>query len=200
MSYSASKTWVSEETKEFENWVKTRDSMMCIAPKSPFIPKSFREWLCYKVLKKEDERRKVLRDLTARQTRSDKKTARINRIFAGKILNDQLSLVLASKSIWSPLLGSANSGQFAAWPTYDEYKHEGDDRNKSRYSRFPPLPREPGNETVNWKQRKPLDQHAFDELGRQLIRENDECETGLGDIAMFVGSSFLRFLDAGKPF
>lgn len=199
MSYTASKTWVSEETQEFENWVKIRDSMTRIAPKSPFIPRTFQEWLSYKVLKKEDDRQKALQALISKQRKSNDRAMGMKRIFEGKTVNDQLSLVLASKSIWRPSIGSAHTDKFAPWPTHEEYKHEGDYRSRSGYSRFPPLPREPGNETVNWKQRKPLNQHLFDEVGRHVAREDDESDLSLGDIVEFIGSSFFGSLDMGKP-
>lgn len=177
MSHTASKTWISDETREFEAWVKIRDSMSRISPKSPFVPKTFKEWLAYQVSKREEERQRIVRKIISKQANPKRKGRVVNPAMGGRLFDDQLALVLAKDTIWRPLQDRGRGRPRAPWPTHDEFKHEGDDRNKSGYSRFPPLPREPGNETVNWKQRKPLKQTEFDEVGRPAVG-SDEEKTG----------------------
>ncbi|EAS36114.1 uncharacterized protein CIMG_01468 [Coccidioides immitis RS] len=199
MSYSASKTWVSPQTKELETWTKIRDSIMRISPRSPFIPKTFADWLEHRVAIKEDQLRKVARKIARISGRDDRQEITIHPVLGVKEIEDRRALVLARETIWRQSLESFPGRRLAPWPSYEEYKHEGDDRSKSGYRRFLPLPRDPGNVTVNWKQRKPLPQYLFDEVGRRTTVDNEEDkEPGLDELlAMeFVGASLILLLDS----
>ncbi|PGH27273.1 hypothetical protein AJ80_00983 [Polytolypa hystricis UAMH7299] len=172
MSHTASKTWVSKETKEYEAWTKVRDSVVHISPLSPYIPKSFGEWIALKIAQKEAICSRIARRIATRnETRDHAAVIAVSPALGVKELSDNLSLVLARETIWVPVERYPADRLLAAWPTIDELKHEGDDRSKSGYSRFPPLPRDPGNETVNWKQRSPLAQRPFDDVGRPIIAD-----------------------------
>ena len=59
----------------------------------------------------------------------------------------------------------------APWPSYEEMKEEGNERNTSQYRRFLALPREPCNDTVNWKQRKAIPMLPFDEVWKLPSRD-----------------------------
>ncbi|WEW60836.1 hypothetical protein PRK78_006324 [Emydomyces testavorans] len=198
MSHTTSKTWVSPEAKEFETWAKVRDAISRISPRSPFAPKTFADWLAHRVAVKEDQLRNVASKIATVKKREGYEEVSLLPIFRGKQIEDQLALVLARETIWRPSLEPRPGRRIAPWPSYEEYKHEGDDRNKSGYSRFPPLPRDPGNETVNWKQRKPLDQYVFDEVGRRTTADEEEKAPAVDETfaAELIGASFLLLLDS----
>ncbi|EEQ33621.1 hypothetical protein McanMca71_004610 [Microsporum canis] len=199
MSHTTSKTWVSAETKEFEAWAKIRDAMIYVAPKSPFVPTTFKEWLSLKLLRKEEDRHRVALSLATKQRKLNKAATKLDRVFRGKKLGDQLGLVLAAETIWGPSSDPGSGRWNASWPTHDEYKHEGDDRCRSGYSRFPPLPREIANDTVNWKQRKPVEQYPFDKVGKVMVKScSGAAEISIGNAVGFIGRSFIRDLDFGK--
>ncbi|EEP80286.1 predicted protein [Uncinocarpus reesii 1704] len=198
MSYTASKTWISPQTKEIETWAKIRDSITRISPHSPFIPTTFSDWLAHRVAIKEDQLQKVTSKIEKIREREDDEDIPLLPVFGGKKMKDQLALVLAQKTIWRLGLEPPEGRHLAPWPSYDEYKHEGDDRNKSGYSRFPPLPRDPGNATVNWKQRKPLEQFLFDEVGRRATDDSEEqANTADEPLAIeLIGEALLLLLNS----
>ncbi|EFR03892.1 hypothetical protein MGYG_06890 [Nannizzia gypsea CBS 118893] len=199
MSHTTSKTWVSEETREYEAWARARDSMSYVAPKSPFVPATFKEWLALKLLKKEEDKRKIAQSLAMKQKKLNKITMKTDKLFRGKRLRDRLGLVLATETIWGPLSDPGSGRQNAYWPSREEFKHEGDDRCRSGYSRFPPLPRVLANATVNWKQRKPVIQYEFDEVGKVKAKGDDDAtDISIANAVRLIGKSFIRDLDFGK--
>src|SRR5438034_4695968 len=154
MAHTASKTWVSELTKEYEAFVKVRDSMGHVAPNSPFIPRTFADWIAHRIEVKEEEYNDITSKIALREATRNKSVLISERpVLKGREFGDHRALVLAMESIWISSVAPRPGRPQAPWPSYEEFKHEGDDRSRSGYSRFPPLPRDPGNITVNWKQR-----------------------------------------------
>ena len=82
----------------------------------------------------------------------------------GRIFFDGRSIVLCQQTMWNPWYSPTDVRPQAPWPCAEEMKEEGDERNTSRFGRFPGLPRVPGNETVNWKQKNYLPPLPFDEV------------------------------------
>ncbi|KAL1958137.1 hypothetical protein VTO42DRAFT_4992 [Malbranchea cinnamomea] len=198
VSHTASKTWLSEQTREYETWVKIREALARISPSSPFTPKTFAEWIAHRLARMEEEKRRMLAKIAEKESRKKMPTVTVRRVFWGKILSDHLGLVLARESIWTAFSKPAPGRRLALWPTYEEFRHEGDDRSKSGYSRFLPLPRDPGNETVNWKQRRPLTPYLFDHIEHSPLRARSDSIEDL-DLAEqetdYVGESLLKSLD-----
>ncbi|KAK2768476.1 hypothetical protein FQN54_000331 [Arachnomyces sp. PD_36] len=196
MSHTASKTWVSDETKEHETFVKVRDTMSHVVPRSPFVPWTFTEWVAHRLATKEDAHKDVVRQIENKLSGGKKfKRIPLDPAMGGKAFDDHLACVLARESIWTPSDSPIPGRPAAPWPTYEEFKHEGDDRNKSGFSRFPPLPRDPGNATVNWKQRSPLTQLSFDETGKPTMA-GEEAPLGMEDqMLVLIGNELLRELD-----
>lgn len=169
MSHTFSKTWVSEETKEYEIWARIRDEMARICPHSPFVPKMFKEWLRHRVAIKEYDSTEIMQRIIYK-TKKDGAIVPMDTVLGGRKFDDRRTLVLARESIWRVPAEEIRPGLvLAPWPTHEEYKHEGDDRNKSGYSRPPPLPRGPGNETVNGNVRRHYpNRHLMKWAGWQL--------------------------------
>lgn len=109
-------------------------------------------------------------------------------------------------------LGGVSECITADWPSTQEYKAEGDGRipNDPKYNRFLPVPRKPGNETVNFQQLKFLDQHGFDMVhcgsSKKKPTEEDvfflEFEIGMDDgfwseesATHFLGENLVAELD-----
>lgn len=199
MSHTTSKTWVSEETREYEAWMRVRDSMSYVVPRSPFVPTTFKEWLALRLFKKVEDKHRMARSLAIKQQKFCKTATKTDKLFRGRRLRDRLGLVLAAETIWGPLSDPGSGRQNAYWPSRDEFKHEGDDRCRSGYSRFPPLPRVLANETVNWKQRKPIAQYEFDKVGKVKTKEDyNATDISIAAAVRYIGKSFIRDLDFGK--
>ena len=161
MSHTASRSWISDEVREKENFMKLRDLLGHFVPRSPLIPQTLPEWLTFKVastvakvaaMRNRVETREALKSTDQRYIGS----TMISKIQpALQLPQDFRSAVLALPTIW--VSGAADPYRLQApWPEYEELKHEGDDRSRSSYGRFLPLPRKPGNITVNWKAREML--------------------------------------------
>ncbi|PGH36838.1 hypothetical protein GX50_00295 [[Emmonsia] crescens] len=191
MSHTASQTWVSKKTKEREAWGRVRNMMVYVAPKSPFTPRTFRGWIAHRLAWMEEERGRIVSQAITRRANENgwSEQAPVGPVLGGKKLPDGLALVLARETIWVRRRGYPSVRKLAPWPSYEELKHEGDDRSKSGYSRFPPLPRGRGNETVNWKQRAPVKQRRFDEVGRPVL-EVRSVHT------QYLESEMLKFVDS----
>ena len=99
--------------------------------------------------------------------------------FGGRNFNDGRGSVLAWQTTWTPWKPCQKAGlgmtgedrPEALWPCAEEMKEEGNERNTSQFSRFVPLPRVPGNPTVNWKQKKVLPMLSFDEIWQLPSKE-----------------------------
>lgn len=185
-------TWVSDDTKERDNFRKMRSNVGFVAPNSPFIPADINDWLIHRVATLVDTVREIERSVALKRM---KKASVCNEVIlpalGGTQFGDFRSTVLARKTIWRPDEIENPSRPQAPWPDSSERKHEGYQRVRSGYSRFPPLPRVPGNPTVNWKQRSPINAYDFDQVGQPVVMqesttENDRC------MELFLGMSLLQ--------
>ena len=194
MSHTSSRTWVAPKTIEQEKYGVVYQNLkkMEFIPRSPFVPRNINEWLDHRIAFAEDARSDEAKRLHNKQTRrklnSSPAKAQIHPAFGGRVLCDLgRSPVLSSLSIWSPWYVAGSGFPQAPWPSIEEMKEEGDERNTSGFGRFPPLPRVPGNETVVWKQRQvveafPLDRvWEFPWLGPIRIDESSSMEELIGD-------------------
>lgn len=187
---------MSESTKEYEAFVKVRDSMTYIAPNSPFVPPTFADWIAHRIEVKEEEYKDIASKIALREaTRNKSAQFPLRPILKGREFEDHRALVLAMESIWISSLAPRPGRPQAPWPSYEELKHEGDDRSRSGYSRFPPLPRDPGNITVNWKQRSPLRQFRFDEVGRPSMPFDGSSYQHEGGTLYLIGQALFSELD-----
>lgn len=183
MSHTFSKTWVSEEMKERDRYFDTLQNLerMHLVPRSPFLPTTLATWYAYRLESKAAEIQEMKRKIAlraaaakAKKRATDPSGGRILPIFGGKTFNDNRSAVLALESIWCPWsVGTAEKPE-APWPTRDEMEFEGDERVTSGFSRFPPLPRVVGNETVTWKCKANILGHPFDHIWTLPTAQNTE--------------------------
>lgn len=136
--------------------------------RSPFVPKNMSEWLAHRVAFAEDARLEEMRKLSDKQAASEssssKEKVRILPAFGGKQFRDNRSSALSMPTIWTPTYEPSEEFPQAPWPSAEEMKEEGDERNTSGFGRFPALPRVPGNETVVWKQKNVIEAFPFDKV------------------------------------
>ncbi|RJE18077.1 hypothetical protein PHISCL_09581 [Aspergillus sclerotialis] len=193
-SHTASKTWVSDQAKEKEAFAKFTDSCVHIAPSSPFIPRTWQEWLKQRLWLKEKAYRDELRRLQEIE-RVQRRNMVTERAFSSKPMNDHRSSVLALETIWLPSLDPAPQRPRAPWPGIDELKYEGSYRGISGFCRFHPLPRVPGNTTAHWKQRSPLKPFSFDRVGSPSARWGEPAVDCDERMVFLVGESLMIELE-----
>jgi hypothetical protein len=180
MSYTSSKTWVAPKMAEQEKFDIARNNLekMEFIPRSPFVPKTMDEWLAHRIAFAEDAKQEELKRLSDKQAASGPTSmggkVRVVPPLVGKRFRDNRSTVLALQSTWTPWYEPTEKHPQAPWPSPEEMKEEGDERNTSGFGRFPPLPRVPGNETVVWKQKNMIVPHPFDGVWRLPKIETDQ--------------------------
>ncbi|KAL8687092.1 MAG: hypothetical protein Q9224_005255 [Gallowayella concinna] len=100
------------------------------------------------------------------------------------------------ETIWCPWDEATENHPQAPWPAKEEMREEGDERHTSQFGRFLALPRNPGNETVTYKQRSVVRQHHLDRVWDVpgLDDEGEWCEEDV--MGELVGPGLMRELDS----
>lgn len=201
MTYTYSKTWVAPEMAEKERYaiVKANLERMNLVPRSPFLPRTLAQWIEHRVewsaMVAAKERRKLRLMKENYEDENGKPRPKIFPAFGGKRFNDNRSAVLALPTIWCPWAESTYEHPRAPWPSQEEMKEEGDERNSSIFRRFPALPRVPGNETVVYKQKNLIVSYPMDKvwelptLEAEIPPEDDERMEEL------LGIEMMKLLD-----
>ncbi|KAF7556499.1 hypothetical protein G7046_g6277 [Stylonectria norvegica] len=149
-TWSQSKRWMSQETKERLTFQRLVLNLHYIgADNSPFVPQSPAELTAFKADIAEKQRRKLAAEVDRRLAKSqlrkdgvdhsDKKPDQPSELFGGKKLTDGLSTVFAADSCFNNSTPTRDEDRID-WPTLAELKEEGDKR-AGRYGRYFPLPR-----------------------------------------------------------
>lgn len=187
-AHSQSKTWKSNDTKEKDQYARLSTLLHHFVPESPFVPRSYPVWVQHRTSMNAMEMDNMKRNIAIKQSRNtvDAKIA-IKPALEGKTFDDNRSAVLAHETIWAPWSLPSDKHPEALWPDRNEFQYEGDDRAKSEVGRFLPLPRKPGNETVNWKAREQLQPYRpLDHVG--MFKED-----GTPDLEMRQGCDGLHW-------
>ncbi|TQB68292.1 hypothetical protein MPDQ_003698 [Monascus purpureus] len=114
MSHTFSKTWVSDRVKEHNAFIKFRLGCIRIAPKSCFIPQKLSEWIDHRLWTIENK-----------MSLSQKRTSELGqgpKLFYGKKFEDNLSPVLAERTVWATIHPSR---ALDPWPNNIELKGKG---------------------------------------------------------------------------
>ncbi|RHZ72195.1 hypothetical protein CDV55_106889 [Aspergillus turcosus] len=192
MSYTSSKTWMSDMIQEFGRFVRISKESVFITPESPNVPQGYFEWLEHRVFIIQRAQEAVSRRRTLRASQPANQAKTSIQPFGGKTFKDSRSSVLAMETIWLPSTSLPTERPVAPWPCSDELTSEGTLRGMSGYSRFPPLPRVPGNETVNWRKRAPIMPYPFDTFGRRSLGHIAGAPDTEDEMAFFVGQALLE--------
>ncbi|KAL8741303.1 MAG: hypothetical protein Q9190_006076 [Brigantiaea leucoxantha] len=155
---------------------------------SPFIPHTFDEYLVHKAEYLDDRKEKVRARFSGK--------LQIHPALGGRHFEDGRSAVLAQPTVWCQWYNATEEYPEAPWPSKEEMKEEGDERHTSQFGRFLALPRNPGNETVTYKQRTPVTQHCLDKIWT-IPRPDDEGETMEESVMeKLLGTEFFEEIDS----
>lgn len=150
-SWSQSKRWVSQETRERTAFQKLMHNLHYMgADKSPFIPSTPAELTEFKIAqadRKSKSMAETLRRMEERRHRRRKAQEEGDsgdddkpELFGGRKMPDHLSPFFAQESCFNEDPPSQGSKLVADWPSRGELKEEGD-RRAAHYGRYFPLPR-----------------------------------------------------------
>lgn len=187
---------------EQEKFATVMDNLtrMELIPRSPFVPRTMNEWLAHRVAFGEDMKEIEMRKLADREAAAEAcqgtPRVRIDPPFAGKKFYDNRGPVCSEQTIWSPWYQPTEDHPQAMWPSHEEMKEEGDERNTSGFGRFPALPRVPGNETVVWKQKNVVMAYPFDKVWKLPTIEPEEQFDDEHIMEQLIGSDLLNHLNA----
>ncbi|ODA80977.1 hypothetical protein RJ55_03937 [Drechmeria coniospora] len=149
-SWSHSKRWVSEGTRERAAFARTMSNMHHIgADKSPFIPHSLSELAALKIQIADANRHELaqnvgrkLEELERRRILAEQGEKhvdiKVEKLFWGRLLDSKLSPVFASDNCFNACEPGAHHR--VNWPSLAELKDEGE-RRGVRFRRYLPLPR-----------------------------------------------------------
>lgn len=174
-SWSHSKRWMSEETKERMAYSKMMLNLRHIgADKSPFIPQNIAELAAFKADVAEANQEELTRTvgrrlaefrrrqgLTQQQTGHGQKDVKVGKLLGGKRFEDKLSPVLAAENCFNEDITDENC-VIRNWPSLAQLKEEGD-RRAGRHGRYFPLPRPGVRETKGLRKVKKQDKPDSDE-------------------------------------
>jgi len=164
-----------------------------VAPESPFIPRSWKDWVAHRLEVKEVGQKSIQNRISAKETYNRRESrARVMPLLNGKVWKDNFGAVVAFETVFVPWYKSSEDRVEPPWPNYEEFKHEGDDRERSKYRRQLPLPRKPGNATVNWKQRQMQEPYEFDAPPDPRSPESRRTVKHEPAMAHFIGLDLLR--------
>lgn len=187
------RTWVSPFIAEYERWQVVKNSLrsMELIPRSPFVPRTFLEWLIHRQEMKEINIRNLNQEIEDCKARAalGKDREHVNVAFGGKRFGDGNSGVLALETVWTLLNDSAMNRARAPWPCQQEMKEEGDERNTSGFGRFPALPRAVANETVNYKHRAVVAASPLDSVWP--VPPAEQLDDGVGESEDAIGKALL---------
>lgn len=171
-----SKVWVNPEYSERDNWVRMQENLKRSGmDKSPFVPKTFGEYLEHRAAMAEAAARDETRKLNIKKAEKEGPQVPIAPAMMGKKFGDNRGAGTSMETIWAPDWKPTTAHPQAKWPVPAEMKEEGDERHTSGFGRFPALPRVPGNETVGHKVRSLINPYELDKVAQlqQPAYEND---------------------------
>ncbi|KAL8626742.1 hypothetical protein Q9189_007560 [Teloschistes chrysophthalmus] len=194
-SYTNSRTWVSPHIREKDEWKRVNNGIHSMnlnhTDHSPLVPKTFDEFLQHKADYLSD-RKKAMQ---AKYTTTVSGDRSIGQAFGGISFNDGRGAVLAYDTIWCPWDEPTAKHPRPPWPHREEMREEGDERHTSQFGRFLALPRNPGNDTVTYKQRSPVKQHYMDRVW-DVPDPEEMCESfEEKEMEALVGEGLLGELD-----
>ncbi|KAH8697687.1 hypothetical protein BGW36DRAFT_172549 [Talaromyces proteolyticus] len=199
-------TWVSDEVKERDAFRRLR--LYYLPPSRghpakmypPYLPTNMGEWVVHRVTILEAKAVRMKKQIAARLSQRESLCKeKVQPVLQGKKLGDFRSTVLAQFTIWRPDEIENPSRAQAPWPDSTECSHEGGERAKSGFGAFPPLPRVPGNPTVNWKQRNTITPYDFDKVGQPMFVNDTPLDVD-EHMEKLIGNSLCAELNAYGAF
>ena len=197
-SYTNSRTWVSPRIREKDEWKRVNEGLHTMnlnhPDHSPFVPKSFDEYLQHKADFLNDRKKEMQAKCGVTAAGNKYIGPALNGIYPGDG-GDGRGAVLSEETMWCPWDETTEEHPRAPWPCKEEMREEGDERHTSQFGRFMALPRNPGNETVSYKHRSPIKQRYMDRVW--IVPHPDDISEDFEQEEMEsrVGESLMRELD-----
>nr|OQO26041.1 hypothetical protein B0A51_06898 [Rachicladosporium sp. CCFEE 5018] len=196
LTYGNSRKWINPAVLDKKKDTSLTSAKIKICRNSPFFPSTAQELIRHQI-----EYATLLAAHRLAKIRQAISPPVIRLPFSGILTEDSTcsldtlpsaySTVLSIHTLFTPAYTSTLQ-PLAPWPSRSELKYEGDDRiaTDALHRRFLPLPRMPGNETVNWQHRNVLPQYAFEDFYLE-IREEEVFERShvVGEWEFGVGES-----------
>ncbi|KAL8707040.1 MAG: hypothetical protein Q9225_007861 [Loekoesia sp. 1 TL-2023] len=197
-SYTNSRTWVSPRIREREEWKRVNEGLHAMnlnhPDHSPFVPKSFDEYLQHKADFLNDRKKEMQAKYGAVAVGTKRVGPALGGIYPGDG-GDGRGAALAEETMWCPWDVSTEEHPQAPWPCEEEMREEGDERHTSQFGRFLALPRNPGNETVSYKHRSPIKQRHMDRVWEVQYPDDIPEDFEQEEMEFRVGESLMRELD-----
>ncbi|KAL8932706.1 MAG: hypothetical protein Q9216_006721 [Gyalolechia sp. 2 TL-2023] len=197
-SYTNSRTWVSPRIRERDEWKRVNEGLRTMnlnhPDHSPFVPKSFDEYLQHKADFLNDRKQEMQAKYDTAATANGRVGRALDGIYPGDG-GDGRGPVLAEETIWCPWDEPTEYHPQAPWPCKEEMREEGDERHTSQFGRFMALPRNPGNETVSYKHRSPIKQHHMDRVWEVIHPDDIPEDFEQDEMESRIGESLMRELD-----
>ncbi|KAI4177416.1 MAG: hypothetical protein LQ343_000397 [Gyalolechia ehrenbergii] len=197
-SYTNSRTWVSPRIRERDEWKRVNEGLHTMnlnhPDHSPFVPKSFDEYLQHKADFLNDRKQEMQAKCGAAAVANGPVGKALEGIYPGDG-GDGRGAVLAEETIWCPWDEPTEHHPQAPWPCKEEMREEGDERHTSQFGRFMALPRNPGNETVSYKHRSPIKQHHMDRVWEVTHPDDIPEDFEQEEMESRIGESLMRELD-----
>ncbi|KAI9681268.1 MAG: hypothetical protein M1817_002550 [Caeruleum heppii] len=165
-------SWISDEERRFQQFVRVRYLYRQIAPNSEFVPRTWRSWLKHHAEVNEAELGRV-KKLLSHKTKGI--GLKVSPAFNSKSFLGGKSAILSEDTIWCQE-PSTDVRVPAPWPSQAEMKWEGDDRAATGVGRFLGLPRDHGNGTVAWHMLPIIQSHAFDQVRKLPNPMSTACD------------------------
>ncbi|KAH3064125.1 hypothetical protein KXW16_008014 [Aspergillus fumigatus] len=198
MSYISSKTWIEDIIMEVEIAERFSKDSLIIAPESPNVPQSYCKWSEHRVFTNQRAQESEPQRRTRRVPQQSRQAKTSIQPFCGKTFKDARSSVLAMETVWLPSTSFHLERPLAPWPCSNELTSDITVRSMSGYSRFPLLPRVPGNETVHWRERVPIKPYPFDTFGAHSLGRTAGVPDTEDEMAFFVGQALLEEINTDE--
>ena len=202
-SHTNSRTWTSQEQQEMQrfNTVSANLKRTEVNPRSPFVPKSFDEWLSLRAGQAEDRKHDAERRISFKEKNKGHKV-KISPPFGGKQYNDGKGAVLGKPTIWhEPFDACKMDRPVADWPCVEEMREEGDQRNTSKLGRHLAFPRVPSDTPMYYKTKRYLKATEMDETWQVPTADTYEAmmtadlEEVMRRQEEYLGEEFMKELD-----
>lgn len=228
--YTQSQTWKSERAKDREQFERKKNLVKRIAPEQfrnparptrgpcEIVPHSYEEWVQHQSEIKQMEIEIMKRNISIKEQRINsgpdaRKPLKSSFDPSNEKFQDGRAAVLSQPTVWSHLPELPIKHLIAPWPSQDELRFYGDNREngRTRCGRFFPPPRLPGHEDIPIEERILLRSFALDEIGplhsggprpseiqqaNHFLDNDDEFkETGL----FLIGLSLMEEVGKWKP-
>ncbi|KAF2470622.1 uncharacterized protein BDR25DRAFT_195931, partial [Lindgomyces ingoldianus] len=161
-----SNTWVSEDTKTYQEFLVVRNAMRRLFRHSEVAQMKFPDYVAHKEAVMEAKQKELAIKLKTKEEEKGANYPYVKPIDVGvspKGPQANRGPVLDEPTIWCPAWRNGKD-EIAPWPSQAEMKWEGDDRAKTGVGRYLPLPREVGAPGIHWNQLAVLEQYPLDKV------------------------------------